>query len=283
MTKPSRGARHKFAAGDSVTMENKPFDFYEVISQLSTSGGELMYRVRGGSAPRNRSVRESEIVKLDDRLDDLLDAAQIKRKTRTIRDDLLLILSYGRLALYQHQQRTVPAAHLTKLEKSIEKTNSLLAEYSQKYNTAIGEQLHRDGDGVVYVQQVHDLKTIRGIQLCRNESEFPPEFSGRFLVAIKIQALLKAWHKNIKDIPRRTNRPKEQVKTDIVRYAKEFFCRHSPHAPSSDTTNPFRDFAELFYEVVTGNEPDDTGPSHLEYQIRQALDLKSAARYPAND
>ena len=89
MTKASNGDRHKFVAGDSVTTENKPFDFYEVINQLSTSGGEPKYRVRRGAAPSNRpvreseivQVRESEIVKLDDRLDELLDAAQIKRKT----------------------------------------------------------------------------------------------------------------------------------------------------------------------------------------------------------
>ena len=82
MTKASRGARHKFAAGDSVTVQNEPFDFYEVIGQLSTSGGELRYCVKRGSAPRERSVRESEIVKLADRLDELLDAAQVKRKTK---------------------------------------------------------------------------------------------------------------------------------------------------------------------------------------------------------
>ena len=188
-------------------------------------------------------------------LNKLLDAAKVK-KNDTTRSDLLIALRYARNAIAS--EHAVPAKLLKDLARSIKKT-SLLLKKALNHKSSIGQQMHKDGDGVVAAMSVSELGK-------RVVSPAIP--AGDILVAITIQNLLEAWHKGIQNMPRRKReRPKEQNKTNVVFFAKEFFCRHSEVAPSNDTRNPFSDFACSFYKVVTGTEPD----SSLAWQIREVL------------
>jgi len=55
-------------------------------------------------------------------------------------------------------------------------------------------------------------------------------------------------------------------KEAVVFYAEQFFRRHSPKKPSAAPKNPFHEFAERFYQVVTKTEPGG-----LDRQIRKVL------------
>jgi hypothetical protein len=247
---------HKFKVGDSVTIRNEPFNLYEVTQQLPGSGDQPGYCIGIGlSKSRERAFRESEIAKLDKILNQLLDAAGVRRNDTT-RSDLLIALCYARNAMAS--EHAVPAHLLKDLARSIENT-SLLLKKALKYNTSIGQQMHKDGGGVVAAIPMSGLgKHVLS----------PAIPAGDIFVVIKIQKLLEDWHSCIKSGPRsKRQRPKDQNKTNIVFFAKEFFCRHSERKPSNDSRNPFSDFACKFYKVVTGTEPDTS----LAWQIRQVL------------
>ena len=241
---------------------NEPLATYKIIEHIPGRSGEHKYKVSGmNKSPfiwkiksLKRVVPEEQLSKLDDVLNDLLDYANGKRNAKT-RNDLLIALRLARNKMTSEQP--VRAKDLNSLEKSIEKTSRLLTKL-QRDGATIGFQTHADGDGVVEGIHVHDFGTHEGL---------PCDPSGKLFVNVKIHDLLKAWHNRVKSWPRnKRQRPKKEEKTDIVFYAKEFFCRHAESKPSSDINNPFQAFAQQFYRRVTGTEPGS-----LEYQIKQVL------------
>ena len=60
--------------------------------------------------------------------------------------------------------------------------------------------------------------------------------------------------------------PKDLGKEAVVFYAEHYFRQHSPKRSSTDPKNPFREFVDRFYEVVTKTEPDS-----LDRQIRKVF------------
>jgi len=235
--KPGRPAQ--FKVDDIVVLQSndEPFANYK-IEKVFRESGEQKYWARANGNPR--CFPESELGNIDHVLDDLLVYAEVKSSPNN-RNELWKALRLARSSIVSEQP--VPARLLKKLQNSIEKASSLLAE-SLKYNSAIGAQEHQDGDGVVSIIHVHVLGTAKGM---------PVEPSGELMVAVKIQQLLKAWHDRIKKGPRnKKQRPPKEYKTYIIYCAKDFFCRHSEREPSSDTRNPFFMFATEFYRRVTG-------------------------------
>jgi hypothetical protein len=63
-------------------------------------------------------------------------------------------------------------------------------------------------------------------------------------------------------------------KEAVVFYAEGYFRRHSPKKPSTDPRNPFHEFAERFYEVVT----KETEPGGLDRQMRRIFSAKRSGR-----
>jgi hypothetical protein len=60
--------------------------------------------------------------------------------------------------------------------------------------------------------------------------------------------------------------PEKAGKLQVVQIAADFFRAHSRVKPSTDENNPFRHFAERFFEAATSTEP-----LNLEWQVRQVL------------
>ena len=150
----------KFKVHDLVTIPNRPFGLYEVIKQLPSKGDKTRYRVRSARERNDCLVYESEIEKLDEVLNELLDLAAVRKTDDVTRNDLLLRLCDARNAFYQ-EGRKVPK-DIENLKKSIEKTMVLLKKMS-KHNAAFGYQVHEIGAGIVDVSQMPLLipKTLK--------------------------------------------------------------------------------------------------------------------------
>src|SRR5262249_13867245 len=140
--------------GDSVTIGNEPFNLYEVTERLPGSGDQCRYCLGLGLAKwRKRVVLESEIAKVDDILNELLDAAGVQKGIKT-KSDLLIALTYAQNAMASEHE--VPAKLLKDLARSVENTSSCLKK-AQKYSISIGQQMHKDGAGVVAVMSIPEL------------------------------------------------------------------------------------------------------------------------------
>jgi hypothetical protein len=69
---------------------------------------------------------------------------------------------------------------------------------------------------------------------------------------------------------RRTGRPPDRRKQQIVDLALAFCARYSPLVPTTSEKNFFRHFAERFYECATGLSVFDRGQG-IDRQIKKAL------------
>jgi hypothetical protein len=76
---------------------------------------------------------------------------------------------------------------------------------------------------------------------------------------------------NSAKVAAKRGQPEKLNKLEVVRLAADFFRAHSPVKPSTDEKNPFRHFAEQFFNAVTGLE---TAEGSLNWQIRGVLKAK---------
>jgi hypothetical protein len=76
---------------------------------------------------------------------------------------------------------------------------------------------------------------------------------------------------NSANVAAKRGNPGKAGKLQVVQIAADFFRAHSSVEPSADEKNPFRDFAERFFEAATSTEP-----LNLEWQVRQVLRDKGA-------
>jgi len=198
-------------------------------------------------------------------IDDLLDVACVKKNAKT-RCDLIIAISYAQSANASEQQaqKRPTTEFLDQLQTSIRKTQMLLQKLEG----------HADASDIGW--EVHSLESevVKALsyQVLGNRSE-PSILPDTTLIGINMQKLLRVWHDRVEKIPRRKRgQPRKQAEDAIVFYAFEFFCRHSTRKPSHDEENPFRAFAERFYETITG-----ACPHNLDWQIRQALESRQRA------
>jgi hypothetical protein len=261
----------KFKVGDEVIRTDRPFEPREIIEQLPvTDTGECQYRI-GPSRPspkllrdgtviapvqtKQRNIGEDQLMKLEEVLDELLDRAKAKKDGAT-RNALLAALWRARLEL----TKELPSPErVGRLEKSIERTEKLLAELTARYGIP-DHVLCEVGAGIV---DVWPLPVVIP-ELIPFEIQALKEGTA----IVKIQDLLRYWNGIIKQTPRkkRYGQTKEYM-TAIVKHAVQFSCQHLGIEPSTNPSNPIQEFAERFYARVTGTEPKRS----LDYQIRKAL------------
>jgi hypothetical protein len=283
----------KFKVGDEVVRTDRPFELREIIKQPPvTDAGERQYRIgpppmrsRDGTvikAPaqaEQRNVGESQLMKLEEVLDELvewMDDAKAKRGEAT-RNALLVTLWRARID-YDQLTKKLPSPKLVgRLEKSIKTTGKRFAELTTKYGIP-NNLLCRIGAGIVDVSPLpveipglipFEAQTLKTFQ-------FAPPFEGTAIV--NIQNLLRCWHGTIKKVPRKKRYGQtKEYKTAIVEHAVQFSRQHYTIEPSTDPKNPIYGFAERFYTRVTGTEPDGS----LEYQIKTVLSPAATSRRPA--
>jgi hypothetical protein len=153
------------------------------------------------------------------------------------------------------------------LEKSIKRTLALLGRLKKYPNLHdINIVLHQVDSRVINVARGHEMSGIylrdppNDQELCRR----PTIAADEMLAVVDIEALLR---KIMINLPRqKPGGPRKEGKEAIVFHALQFFQQHSPCKPTTDPDNPFAYFAERFYEVVVGSEPDG-----LERQIKKVL------------
>jgi len=184
------------------------------------------------------------------------------------RRDLLNALQLAQM-FYEDEKDTSSrprpsSKEIQRLEESIEKTRMLLMRirnYDDWRN--IGFVTQQVGRGVV-AGVVEGLP--RNPIISDQELIFPHfDGSGRG-VGINIEPLLRATLLYARRRRRGPGGPRNLGKEAVVFYAEQYFHRHSPKRSSTDPKNPFREFVERFYEVVTKTEPDS-----LDRQIRKIL------------
>jgi hypothetical protein len=159
------------------------------------------------------------------------------------------------------QQRPSPK-QIEQFENSIEKTLTLLRSIREcKDWRNIGFVTQQIGRGVV-------APAAQGLPLNPTISDqelILPYFDGK-VVGINIEPLLRATLLHARRRRRVRGGPRKLGKEAVVFYAEDYFRRHSPTKPSSDPKNPFREFVERFYEVVT-----KTRPGSLDRQMRNVF------------
>jgi hypothetical protein len=205
-----------FKVGDEVVRRAQPFELCEIIKQLpSIADGERRYcvsspAVRGRAGTviktsalgKQRDVRENELMRLDEALDELLDFAKAESSNAT-RNALLAALCCARID-YDRLTKKLPPAKLVKdLETSVTTTRKLLAKLT-KYGIPREIEGHvcKIGAGVVDVLPLpfEVPKTFRAFQ--------SPPFEGTAIVVI--QNLLGSWHDSIKMVLEKNARGRER-------------------------------------------------------------------------
>jgi hypothetical protein len=265
-----------FKVGDEVFSTVRPFELCEITKQLPSIDGERRYcisspavRGRDGTvvetSGKQRDVRENELMKLDEALDELLDFARAKRRNAT-RNALLAALWCARIDYDRLTKKLPPAELVTSLEKSIAETRKLLATLTEYgIPNAVERHVCEIGAGVVNVLPLpfKAPKTFKVFQLS-------PPFEGTAVVVI--QDLLRTWHDTIKMVPRKKREgQRKEYKTAIVEHAMQFFYQHSAIKPSADLKNPIYGFVDQFYRLVTGTEPDRS----FQHQVKAVLSRTS--------
>jgi hypothetical protein len=261
----------KFKVGDEVIRTNQPFELREIIKQLpAINAGECQYRIGPLRKPDGttvsggqRDVRENELMRLDEVLDELLDLAEAKRDGAT-KNALLAALCCARIDYDRSTKKLPPAKDVRKLRKSVVTTRNLLAKLTE-YDIPREIEFHtcEIGAGVVDVLSLPFKvpETFKVFQLS-------PRFEGTAMVMI--QNLLRSWHDRIKEVPtKKREGQRKGYKTAIVERAAQFSCQHSNKKPSTNPSNPFHEFVEQFYKRVVGTKPDRS----LEYHVREALSV----------
>jgi hypothetical protein len=188
------------------------------------------------------------------------------------RCDLLNALQLAQLAYDVEQEdrshRRPPPKQIKQLEASIEKTRTLLRSI-RKYDDwrNIGFVTQQVGRGVVAAaaQELPLNPTISDQELIL------PHFDGK-AVRINIEPLLRATPLYARR-RRRGRGNRKWGKEAVVFYAEGYFRRYSPKKPSRDPKNPFHEFAQRFYEVVTKTEPGS-----LDRQMRSVFAARRSGR-----
>ena len=201
----------------------------------------------------------------EQRIDELLELAGADTNPQS-RRDLVNVLKLAQMAWEDEKstssRRRPSPKQIQQLEASIEKTRMLLTqirEYDDFRN--IGFVAQQIGRGVV-APPAQGLPRNPSIS---DEELIFPHCDGP-VVAINIEPLLRATSLYARRRRRGRGGPKNLEKEAVVFYAEWFFRRHSPKKPSADPKNPFHEFAERFYQVVTKTEPGG-----LDRQIRKVL------------
>jgi hypothetical protein len=189
------------------------------------------------------------------------------------RRDLVNALQLAQLAYDDERERgsrqRPPPKQIEQFENSIEKTLTLLRsirEYKDWRN--IGFVMQQVGRGVV-------APAAQGLPLnpTISDQEFiHPYFDGK-VGGINIEPLLRATLLHARRRRRVRGGPRKLGKEAVVFYAESYFRRHSPTKPSSDAKNPFHEFVERFYEVVT-----KTRPGSLDRQMRNVFAATRSGR-----
>ena len=143
----------------------------------------------------------------------------------------------------------------------------------------IGFVTQQVGRGVVDVATTQEMILGRTLELPRHPSisdeelTWPTTADG-MTAAINIEPLLRARAPLLAARRRRRGRGNRKLgKEAVVFYAEQYFRRHSPKKPSTDAKNPFHEFVERFYEVVTKTEPDS-----LDRQMRSVFAARRSGR-----
>ena len=202
----------------------------------------------------------------EQRIDELLELAGADTNPQS-RRDFVNVLQLAQMAWEDEKntssRRRPSPKQIQQLEASIEKTRMLLRSIRNYVDWRnIGFVMEPVGRGVVTLSPAQGLPRDPSIS---DEQLILPMAHGT-VAAINIEPLLRATTLYARRRRRGRGGPKDLGKEAVVFYAEEFFRRHSPKKPSADPKNPFHEFAERFYQVVTKTEPGG-----LDRQIRKVL------------
>ena len=200
-------------------------------------------------------------------IDELLELAGADTKPRS-RRDLVNVLRLAQMAWEDEKnassRRRPQSKLINQFEKSVEKTRVLLRSIRKYWDwRRTGFVVQQVGRGVV-APAAQDLPLDPAIS--DQELIFPRCHGDGKVVEINIEPLLRATLLHAQRRRRGRGGPKDLGKEAVVFYAETFFHQHSPKKPSTDPKNPFHEFAERFYQVVTKTEPGG-----LDRQIRKVL------------
>ena len=211
-------------------------------------------------------------------IDELLKAAHVAGSPDT-RSDLELALKWAHhscgVARTARTERAPPKL-LEQLERRVAKTIELIGKL-EKYPASrdIGFVMHAVGSEIVDAAPVREMILEgRNLRISRRrwtDRGLPRIPLDGMLVGVNVGNLLLAFQAHARKLRLRNKKrgqPKKEDKLAIVSYAANFFSTHSPHKLSTDVQNPFRNFAERFYEAVSGTEIE---PEALGWQIREAV------------
>jgi hypothetical protein len=189
-------------------------------------------------------------------IDELLELAGADKRPLS-RRDLLNALQLARMSYEaekdESSRQRPPSKQMDQLERSIEKTCVLLRRI-RRYDDFrnIGFVTQQIGRGVVAVGVAQGLARKPSIS---DQELICPTFDGQ-VAAMNVEPLLRATLLRVRRLRRHgRGAPKNLAKESVVFYAAQYFREHSPTKPSTDLKNPFHEFAERFYEVVTKTKP----------------------------
>jgi len=124
-------------------------------------------------------------------------------------------------------------------------------------------------DAVTFQETIEKGRNLRISRQPWVDKGTPRISADHVVVGINVENLLRAFLVNVGKAHKKRKRgqPERTDKLSVVFYAVDFFRAFSATEPTTDERNPFRAFAERFFEIATGSEP-----LSLEWQVRQILD-----------
>src|SRR5262245_12805667 len=216
---------------------------------------------------------------LPDPIGHLLDVGGIA-KTAEARRRLEQALEIARGTYDFENQQQAPSDLFEQLDASIRRTLMLIAKLGKYPATRdIAFEEHPVGTGIADATTTR--KTIeegRSLRVSRRpwvesvkadgKIQIPSISMDDIVVGINVENLLRAFRFRLRKAKKKRGRghPKRTDKLSVVFEAADFFRAYSATKPSTDENNPFRLFAERFFEIATGAKPQK-----LEWQVRQAL------------
>jgi len=212
---------------------------------------------------------------LPDPVGNLLDLAGIT-KTPETRSELNKALEIARGAYdsAHQEQAQAPSDLFEQLDASIRRTLMLIAKLGKHPATRdIAFEEHPIGTGIADAATFREMIVEgRNLRISRRPwvepVQVPTVSADHGIIGINVENLLRAFRVSVEKAKKKRGRghPKRTDKLSVVLYAADFFRAYSATKPSTDERNPFRSFAERFFEVAKG-----TKAPNLEWQIRQAL------------
>jgi len=208
---------------------------------------------------------------LPDPIDNLLDLVPGINKTPKTRSELNNALEIARGAYEYRHREQAPSDLFEQLDASIRKTLMLITKLGRYPDTRdIAFEMHPIGTGIADAKTGREMiEKGRMLRISRRpwvNKDTPPHTSAdHIIVGSNVENLLRAFRISAEKAKKKRGRgqPRRTDKLSVVLYAADFFRAYSAIQPSTDENNPFRLFAERFFEVATGTK----SPS-LEWQIR---------------